>query len=790
MTKLEQPPESPKSEKHSPPKGLFIVSGRARSIHLSVLRTVTGGSPLDFQALRHIAKREGTTSTPSSQSVRMTTLPTPPLCTPSITEECAAPSTPVSIVASDVGAILPTAQPPVAAPAGPNGPSAPQAPDHPRRRRKRRTHPLPPEGHMAIPVTDAFEESLESNFDPSAEELATSELEAQKLLAAYERILRRSIRGGHADPIGLYLYQIGQTPLLIQEEEVAIGQRIERHRTAFRRDLLTNHAMQRLLLKDYSIVCAGERGGWTFLRNVKPGAHAKTPDEDLSALVERMRENLPRIDQLRHQAADAGSYGIPPQDVSSPYWRKMEEICTLLEETPVRDSWFFGKEKRGGVQEETCIDSLRSLLHAMEEARKASEDGDVYDALVREAGEPIESLRERIARAEASVGLWQEAKNDLTNPNLRLVVSIAKKYRNRGLSFLDLIQEGNTGLLRAVEKWEWQRGYKFSTYATWWIRQAVLRAIADQARTIRIPVHVYDRFPRVRDFIKAYREKHGVSPSLETTAAACDMTRTEIRALLSKPKSVDQPIGDDEDETLGNILELADPTHGTLATREQREAIAEALVHLPARLRRAVIAHHGLGLRGLPPEPNDPHLHFAFDEDTYGKEPTLKELGRLFTEFQSGGVSRERVRQLALKGLSKLADPTFNPVHSRLEAHYRDSIDLPPAEPSRQAVSVQEADDPRLRLPISQLDLPLRTQNLLTDNGIRYVVNLLRTTRKELMGILMMNNATIASIYDALEKIGFVRGERKSALPDHPSPETPASTVGSSPTEPGQGSIS
>ena len=180
----------------------------------------------------------------------------------------------------------------------------------------------------------------------------------------------------------------------------------------------------------------------------------------------------------------------------------------------------------------------------------------------------------------------------------------------------------------------------------------------------------------------------------------------------------------------------------------------------------------------------------AFDEDTYGKEPTLKELGRLFTEFQSGGVSRERVRQLALKGLSKLADPTFNPVHSRLEAHYRDSIDLPPAEPSRQAVSVQEADDPRLRLPISQLDLPLRTQNLLTDNGIRYVVNLLRTTRKELMGILMMNNATIASIYDALEKIGFVRGERKSALPDHPSPETPASTVGSSPTEPGQGSIS
>jgi RNA polymerase primary sigma factor len=260
------------------------------------------------------------------------------------------------------------------------------------------------------------------------------------------------------------------------------------------------------------------------------------------------------------------------------------------------------------------------------------EELDGLRSLVRE--EPDE-LAARCAVLKTVFWEYEQAKRDLSGGNLRLVVSIAKKYRNRGLSFLDVIQEGNTGLMRAVDKYEYKRGYKFSTYATWWIRQAITRAIADHARTIRIPVHMIETMTKLRNIQKDALQKTGVEPTIEELAEAAGMSIAETRRVMKisrHPVSLDRPVGESEDSYFGDFIE--DERQQTPSDSAAQEMLAkrieQVLKTLTYREREILKLRYGIG-----------------DGYTY----TLEEVGRIFK------VTRERVRQVEAKALRKLQHP-------------------------------------------------------------------------------------------------------------------------------------
>jgi RNA polymerase primary sigma factor len=255
--------------------------------------------------------------------------------------------------------------------------------------------------------------------------------------------------------------------------------------------------------------------------------------------------------------------------------------------------------------------------------------------LMRLTQESPTSLKNRVETIRKQHAEYEEVKRQLSSGNLRLVVSIAKKYRNRGLSFLDLIQEGNTGLMRAVDKFEYRRGFKFSTYATWWIRQAITRAIADQARTIRIPVHMIDVLSKLRNIQKRLLQELRREPTTEEIAIRAGIDLEEVQRVLDigrHPVSLDRPVGDGEDCAFGELIEdvesdnpVRNANNGIL--RQRIEALLKTLTY---REREIIRLRYGLG-----------------DGYTY----TLEEVGRIFK------VTRERVRQIEAKAVRKLQHP-------------------------------------------------------------------------------------------------------------------------------------
>jgi RNA polymerase primary sigma factor len=456
------------------------------------------------------------------------------------------------------------------------------------------------------------------------------------------------------DPVRMYLTQMGTIPLLTRDEEIRLAKKIETTRMIFRRRTLECDYVVSMAVDTLEQVDAGELPFDRTMRistaesNAKEKIAKRIPYnlKTIKQLLERNRQDWEELEIAKksrdHEAAAEIAFRMAA---------RRRKIATLSEELCLRTSRIIPLHRKLRAVNKKMQDILGDLKRADKFPQRYDPD-DLMAMKEELAGlrtlvlEEPDDLAGRVKRLDTVFWEYEQAKRDLSAGNLRLVVSIAKKYRNRGLSFLDIIQEGNTGLMRAVDKYEYKRGYKFSTYATWWIRQAITRAIADHARTIRIPVHMIETMSKLRNIQKLLLQKLGHEPTIEELAEAASMNVQETRRVMKisrHPISLDRPVGESEDSYFGDFIEdeRQDAPSNVAANDMLKNRIEGVLKTLTYREREIIKLRYGIG-----------------DGYTY----TLEEVGRIFK------VTRERVRQVEAKALRKLQ----HPVRSRKLAPFLD----------------------------------------------------------------------------------------------------------------------